>query len=79
MVTKVQKWGNSLGVRIPKAIAEDAEIREGTNVDLIAKDGRLVIAPVKRRYTLKDLVSKITPENRHAETDWGGPTGREVW
>jgi antitoxin MazE len=79
MITKVQKWGNSLGVRIPKAVAKDAEIREGASVDLRMEDGRVVIVPVKKTYTLEELVSRITAKNRHPETDWGPPVGREVW
>ena len=79
MITKVQKWGNSIGVRIPKAIAQDAEIQEGASVELRVEDGRLVIVPVRRKYTLAELVSKITPENCHPETDWGPPLGKEIW
>jgi antitoxin MazE len=79
VITKVQKWGNSIGVRIPKAIAQDAEIQEGASVELRVEDGRLVIVPVRRKYTLAELVSKITPENCHPETDWGPPLGKEIW
>ena len=79
MIVKIQKWGNSLGVRIPKSLAQDAGIREGTSVDLRVESGRLIIAPAGKRYTLEELVSRITPENRHPETDWGAPVGKEVW
>jgi antitoxin MazE len=79
MVTKVQKWGNSIGLRIPKAIAQEAEIEEGASVDLVVESGRLIVRPVRKKYTLEELVSKITPENRHPETDWGPPVGKEVW
>jgi antitoxin MazE len=79
MIAKIQKWGNSLGVRIPKSLAQDAELRDGTSVDLRMENGRLVIVPAAKKYTLEELVSKITPENRHPETDWGPPVGKEVW
>jgi antitoxin MazE len=80
MLAKIQKWGNSLGVRIPKNVAQEARIQEGTSVELRVEEGRLVIAPQnKRKYTLAELVDKITPENMHGETDWGPPVGKEVW
>jgi antitoxin MazE len=79
MIAKIQKWGNSLGVRIPKSLAQDAELRDGTSVDLRMENGRLVIVPAAKKYTLEELVSQITPENRHPETDWGPPVGKEVW
>jgi antitoxin MazE len=80
MNARIQKWGNSLGVRIPKSLAQDARIQEGSSVDLCVEEGRLIIAPRnKRKYTLKELVDKITPENMHGESDWGPPVGKEVW
>lgn len=80
MLAKIQKWGNSLGVRIPKHVAQEANIQEGTSVELCVEEGRLIIAPQnKRKYTLKELVDEITPENMHGETDWGPPVGKEVW
>jgi len=80
MVTKVRKWGNSLAVRIPKALAREIEAECGCEVNLEVENGRLVITPVKRpRYTLKELLAGITPENLHGEVDWGPPMGREVW
>ena len=80
MIARIQKWGNSLGVRIPKNVAHDARIHEGSSVELSVEEGRLIIAPRKeRKYTLKELVDKITPENMHGETDWGPPVGKEAW
>ncbi len=78
--TQVSKWGNSLALRIPKALAEGAQLREGDPVSLSVKpDGRVVIQPARRRYRLKQLVSRITAKNRHKETDWGKPVGKEIW
>jgi antitoxin MazE len=80
MIAKIQKWGNSLGVRIPKTVAQDARIQEGSSVELCVEEGRLIIIPRnKRKYTLTELVDKITPENMHGEADWGPPVGKEVW
>jgi antitoxin MazE len=80
MIARIQKWGNSLGVRIPKNFAQDARMEEGSSVQLSVEEGRLIIAPRnRRRYNLKELVDKITPENMHGETDWGPPVGKEAW
>jgi antitoxin MazE len=79
MKTTIQKWGNSLALRLPKALAEQARIREGSKVELVGTpEGVLVKARRKRRYRLGDLLSGVTPDNTHAETDWGASVGREV-
>jgi antitoxin MazE len=80
VITKVQKWGNSLGVRIPKAIAQGAQVEAGMAVDVTIQDGRLVIIPRQGAvYDLTTLISRITPQNRHSEFGTGKPIGREVW
>ena len=80
MMTKIQKWGNSLGVRIPKHLAEDAQVEEGAAVDITLEEGRLVIVAARKDfYQLTRLLSQVTPENVHGEVDMGGPTGREIW
>jgi antitoxin MazE len=80
MRTKVQKWGNSLGVRIPKAFAEEAAVTEGSAVEVSVSEGRIVVTPVAaRRYTLETLLAGVTTKNRHAEVASGRPRGREVW
>lgn len=80
MQTKIQRWGNSLGLRIPRSFAEEAGVAAGSEVDLSIQDGRLVVKPARRRkYRLEDLLRKITAKNLHAEVDTGGPVGREVW
>jgi len=76
----ISKWGNSLAVRIPLAIAKQASLAEGDNVMLVLdRDGAIVVRPTRRKYELSDLVAKITPKNRHRETDWGPPQGGESW
>lgn len=78
--TTVSKWGNSLAVRIPQAIARQAHLSEGDCVALaLDGDGVIVLRPTRRTYELSELVSRITPKNRHRETDWGRPRGVESW
>jgi antitoxin MazE len=80
MRTTVRKWGNSLGVRIPKAFAEEAAVGEGSAVDVSVSEGRIVVTPVAaRRYTLETLLAGVTTANRHAEVATGNARGREVW
>jgi antitoxin MazE len=77
--TQLAKWGNSLALRIPKELAESAKLREGDPVTLsVAQEGRVVVSAARRKYRLKHLVSRITAKNRHDETDWGIPVGREM-
>ena len=76
----ISKWGNSLAVRIPQAIAKQASLNEGDCVALaIDSEGGIVLRPTRRKYELAELVSWITPKNRHRETDWGRPRGEESW
>jgi antitoxin MazE len=80
MKTKIQKWGNSLAVRLPKSVVQQKSLTEGEGVSVDVKDGIIVIEQLKKpKYTLDELVSQITPENRHDEIDWGRPVGKEVW
>jgi antitoxin MazE len=80
MRVRVQKWGNSLALRIPKPFAADAGVEEGTVVDVSVSEGRLVAAPVRvRRARLRDLLDKVTKANLHNEVDTGPPIGREAW
>ena len=80
MLTKVQKWGNSLGVRIPRGLADDVGLGAGTEVSLTAKDGELVLRPsLPNRLRLADLLAGITPENIHASVDTGDAVGSEAF
>ena len=58
---------------------DELRLGEGAEVEITVRDGQLVIAAAAREYALEDLVEGITTENRHQETDWGRPRGREVW
>ncbi|HQZ83200.1 MAG TPA: AbrB/MazE/SpoVT family DNA-binding domain-containing protein [Pyrinomonadaceae bacterium] len=80
MEVQVQKWGNSLALRIPKAFAVETQVTEGSSVEITTEDGNIVLKPItKKRYTLDELVGGITKENLHDATDWGKPVGNEVW
>ena len=79
MVTTVQRLGNSLAVRIPKAFAAQAQLTEDSEVDISVDGDRVVIRPAKRDWKLDDLVGSITPSNRPREPRWGEKTGREAW
>jgi antitoxin MazE len=80
MVTKIQKWGNSLGLRIPKSFAKEAGVEEGSAVDIFLEGDRLVIRPVRReRYRLSDLMSQVRKDNIHEEISTGDAVGREAW
>lgn len=80
MKTKVVKWGNSLGLRIPKAFAEEVKVTEGSVVELSLEDGRLVMRLVTQpEYSLEELLGGITDTNLHSEVDSGDPVGGEEW
>ena len=80
MQTKIQRWGNSLGLRIPRSFAEEAGVEAGSQVDLSVRDGDLIVRAARRRtYRLRELLQKVTTKNLHEEVETGGPIGREVW
>ena len=80
MKTRIQKWGNSLALRIPRPFAEESNLREHSAVDISVRNGKLVVVPLKEQtLTLEQLVDRITPQNRHTETETGDAVGNEVW
>jgi len=82
MVTKVQKWGNSQGVRFPQQILQEAHISVGDEVDVTVEQGRIVVVPSSRirgRYNLAELMSRVPKDYEPHEVDWGPPVGREEW
>ena len=79
MVTRVQKWGNSLALRIPQSFAVQAKVAAGTAVDIAVEKGQLVVRPVRQRYRLRDLLKAVDRRNVHAEVQTGPPVGRETW
>jgi antitoxin MazE len=82
MAAKAQigRWGNSLAVRIPRHVADEAGLREGDNLLLeVEARGSVAIRVTDRPKSLSDLVSQITPQNLHREERWGDPVGAELW
>ncbi len=82
MITKVQKWGNSQGVRLSKEILSNIEIQVGDSVNLSVREGTLIVTPLKRirgGHDLRELVGKIPKDYRTEEVSWGRPRGKEIW
>ena len=79
MEVTIQKWGNSLAIRIPGSYAKDISLQQGTAVNLIKKKDKLVIVPKKPGFKLKNLLAKITVDNIHEEEFPEGPIGKEIW
>jgi len=77
MHTVVQKWGNSLGVRIPNLYVREFKLQNGSPVDIVEEGGRLIIKP--GRLSLEELLARVTPENRHDPVETGPSLGREDW
>lgn len=80
MLTKIQKWGNSLALRIPKTFALDANLENDSTVEISLVDGKIVVKPVSApQWTLDELLAGINKNNIHHEVDSGEPVGNEVW
>ena len=79
MLTKVQKWGNSLGVRIPKPFIEETQISDGNSVDINFDGENIIIKPVRKSYRLTDLLKDINSKNIHKEIYTGKSVGKEIW
>lgn len=82
MLAKIQKWGNSQGLRLAKNLLADAQLGIGDEVDIIVKDGIMLVTPAKKirgRHNLEDLVTRIPENYQSGEANWGEPVGKEVW
>jgi antitoxin MazE len=80
MKTRIQKWGNSLALRIPKSFAQEIHLEQGTMVEVSLQEGTLRITPLARPpITLESLLQQVTPQNLHHEVDTGPAVGVEVW
>ena len=82
MLAKIQKWGNSQGLRLAKNLLADVQLDIGDEVDISVKEGIMLIRPAKRirgRHSLKDLVKRIPENYKISEVGWGDPVGKEVW
>ena len=80
MITKIQKWGNSLGIRLPSVFTKELKLKENSAVEIKVADKKIVIEPVEIvQYDLDDLLSKVSEENIHKEVFIDGPEGKEIW
>lgn len=79
MNAKIQKWGNSLGLRIPKHIAKQVNLSEGSSLIVAVENENIILSPQKKPLSLSVLVDAITPQNRHGEIEWGETQGKETW
>lgn len=79
MQTRIAKWGNSLALRLPRGAVQDANLVEGSEVDVRVEGDRIIVTPTRRKYTLDHLLEQLGDEERHTEVEWGPPKGREAW
>ena len=80
MKTRVQKWGNSLALRIPKSFATEVGLQRESSVEISLANDKLIITPIaKPKPTLKQFLSKVTKTNMHHEIDTGATVGNETW
>jgi antitoxin MazE len=80
LITKIQKWGNSLGIRLPSVFTKELELKENSAVEIKVADKKIVIEPVEIvQVDLNDLLSKVSEENIHKEILIDGPEGKEIW
>lgn len=79
MRARVQKWGNSLGLRIPKPFAEETRLEENAEVEISIKGRKLIVEAVAPAFTLQSLLDRVTPENLHGEVGTGKRVGKESW
>lgn len=73
----VKKWGSSLGIVIPKVIAKDLNLKDGSSLEIKDKNGNIIISPKKN--SLSEMISKISDSNIHNEVEFGNPSGKEIW
>jgi antitoxin MazE len=80
MRARVQKWGNSLGIRIPRALAQEVDVAADSEVEIAARNGKILISPLRKKaLTLRQLLLGVTNANLHREVDIGSPVGKESW
>jgi antitoxin MazE len=79
MIARIQKWGNSQGLRLTKNLLADARVAVGDEVDVTVMDGVIIVTPARKNHSLEHLVAEIPEDYQTGEVDWGEPVGREVW
>jgi len=75
----VSRWGNSLGLRIPREAAQQLKLRAGERVRVEVKSGSMTVTPMRKKWSEMELLRGVTPELVEGEIDWGPPKGKEVW
>jgi antitoxin MazE len=78
MRTQITRWGNSLGLRVPKPIATQVGLKAGAEVEITAEDGRIIVSAARPAYSLNELLTGMTPAAMHTAFDWGADVGREA-
>jgi antitoxin MazE len=78
MRAQITRWGNSLGLRVPKEIAAQVGLKAGARVEITAEEGRIIVSVARPVYSLDELLVGMTPDEMHAAYDWGVEVGREV-
>ncbi len=79
MTIHVKRWGNSLGLRIPKQVVKKYGIVDGSQFELKTEEDKIILKPIEKVPTLEELMAQITEENQHNEIDFGKPEGKEIW
>jgi antitoxin MazE len=79
MMTKVQRWGNSQGLRLSKQVLDLADIAVGDDVQIIVGDGQITVKKAGSKYDLAELVARIPKRYKAKEVDFGPPVGKEEW
>lgn len=80
MKVQIQKWGNSLALRLPKSFAIESKIKQGTTVEVSLEQGKIIVAPITEpEFTLEELLAKVNKRNLHREIETGEPVGTEAW
>ncbi|MEO0516960.1 MAG: AbrB/MazE/SpoVT family DNA-binding domain-containing protein [Cyanobacteria bacterium P01_A01_bin.116] len=76
---RVSTWGNSLGIRLPQAIAQQVGFTEGVSISISVEGDKVVLSPARPKYNLDELLKEATPDRQHDEIDWGESAGEETW
>ena len=80
MITTIQKWGNSQGIRIPKVLLDTVDWKENERIIIIVKDDKLIMEKAKsKRKNIKELFANYNEQYKPEEIDWGKPEGEEIW
>lgn len=79
MKTRLQKWGNSLALRVPNAFAKDTQLEDGSEVEMNVIEGKIIVTSLIKQYSLDELLAAVSKKNLYSEIDMGKPAGKEIW